>query len=121
MIETFTDVVDIITKIAEIGDNWHDNQNISGPDSDCIKSVYNIIRKLYDDYGILPQYVKQSFEGGLLLQFYKIGKHVIMEMYNDGDCTIVFKSDSLLRDSIVLSEEEGERLSPQIIYLMLKS
>ena len=65
--------------------------------------------------------MKQSFEGGLLLQFYRISKHVIMEIYNDGDCTIVFKSDSLLRDSIDLNEEERERLSPQIIYLMLKS
>jgi len=120
MIETFADVVDIITNITDKEENWHD-KNISGPNSDCIKSTYIVLTKLYDDYSILPQYVRRSYEGGITLEFFSISNHVLMDLYNDGDCSIVFKSDSMIRDSMDLNNEERKRLSPQIIYLMLKS
>ena len=86
MIKTKRDVYDILDRIHQEGDTWHDT--IPGPDPEVLLDVFRVFEYVWECRGLLPKYVVQTVEKGIYLE-YRNGHNVIIELYNEGDAALL--------------------------------
>lgn len=86
MIKTKKDVYDILDRIHQQGDSWHDS--IPGPDPEVLLDVFRVFEYVWECRKLLPKHVAQTVEEGIYLR-YENGHDVIVELYNEGDAALL--------------------------------
>jgi len=86
--------------------SW-EKDGISKPNLEAKKNAFNICRKLFESYGLLPDKILASKEEGIFISYDFIddncNRSLIIETYNDCETAAIVCNNS--RKEIVLSED----------------
>lgn len=117
MITSYSDIDDRLYEISL--DNYSWSNNVELPNGCCLSEINRILELLYYEYNILPISVDSCLEGGITLNFINGDISVIVEFYNKGDGIVAGVRGSKIFDTIELTKENREELTPKIVRLIL--